>query len=645
MGKNRATKDPSTRLPESLQDELGVRSKRSRSSRERKPLTRKEKRKLRREKVFVVKEEKDDGMKRRTPGVGKKVKKTEPVKDAKIDPDRTEIEYYEKMLRKSSKRKRTENGSFDYRSEFRNQEDGLGYLLGAVMSDVEGSEDEAVGGPEDSTDDDVVNERGERDEEGEKDSPLEEKNAVVESQDQLVKKLRGLINRATDVNASRIAAQIVELLSGSDRDTASEWFADAIVASMKSCSAGLGAGVSPYLETYAGIVLYLGCKFAVHCAGLVIHRVALAFLSELQNESDAAGHFAVFLCELFKVRVTTCHLIFSVIRTLLGRTRERDIEILLYVLRRAGSDIRAEDPASLKAIVEMVQERSADKTKHSDDRPNSARFDTMLQLIMDIKNNRLRKNRPDNPERPWWRDIQVPDGAFPLEATLDLIERSEHQSTPWWEIRDMNVLDNDDRDEASSLPGAPPPDLDSLAASFRLNTSFRRSVFSLLMQSTDVTDATHRITSLNLRQGRDRDVIRVILHSFLRERTYNAFYPTLLTTLARSSKTFHLSITYAIWDQLKSSDTSSLSPHLAKLLTHLLNSNAFDLRLLRGADHLLLNPTSSQLTFFRQIFSNLTQLPNSPLQVLSSPTEPFQLTLLNFLHSYFPDLHNYVVTK
>jgi nucleolar MIF4G domain-containing protein 1 len=49
--------------------------------------------------------------------------------------------------------------------------------------------------------------------------------------------------------------------------------------------------------------------------------------------------------------------IYDLVRSLVEALGERDVELLLLLLRHAGGRLRADDPAALKDIVRMVQVR------------------------------------------------------------------------------------------------------------------------------------------------------------------------------------------------------------------------------------------------------------------------------------------------
>lgn len=78
---------------------------------------------------------------------------------------------------------------------------------------------------------------------------------------------------------------------------------------------------------------------------------------EEEEESLAreADNIVLLLAYLYAYGVVACGLVYELIRELVQRMGERDVELLLLLLRAAGGQLRGDDPAALKAIVLSVQ--------------------------------------------------------------------------------------------------------------------------------------------------------------------------------------------------------------------------------------------------------------------------------------------------
>ena len=58
----------------------------------------------------------------------------------------------------------------------------------------------------------------------------------------------------------------------------------------------------------------------------------------------------------------------------------------------------------------------------------------------------------------------------------------------------------------------------------------------------------------------EREVVRVLLHCALAERSWNPYYGHLALKLARASKSHRLTLQFALWDQFKVRGTALHRP-------------------------------------------------------------------------------------
>ncbi len=82
-------------------------------------------------------------------------------------------------------------------------------------------------------------------------------------------------------------------------------------------------------------------------------------------------------------------MIFDIMSDLAESFSEKDIELVVSVLRAVGFGLRKADPARMKELILLVRRRSSDaKEKSSGD---NRRVDFMLDVLMAVKNNNVRK--------------------------------------------------------------------------------------------------------------------------------------------------------------------------------------------------------------------------------------------------------------
>ena len=72
--------------------------------------------------------------------------------------------------------------------------------------------------------------------------------------------------------------------------------------------------------------------------------------TEIKNILNCLLHFFVF-------ESMTGHLLIDLIRYLLKSFAEPDIEILIFVLHNIGLQLRKEEPAAIKDIIELAEQK------------------------------------------------------------------------------------------------------------------------------------------------------------------------------------------------------------------------------------------------------------------------------------------------
>ncbi len=105
-----------------------------------------------------------------------------------------------------------------------------------------------------------------------------------------------------------------------------------------------------------------------------------------------------------------------------------------------------------------------------------------------------------------------------------------------------------------------------------MNTDIRRTVFFVVMGSTDFMDCFEKLQKLNLRGKQEREIVRVLLECCAQEAVYNAYYAHVAQKLCVFESSFRFTFQLAFWDHFKQFE--SMPPrrasNLAKLLAHLM---------------------------------------------------------------------------
>ena len=403
------------------------------------------------------------------------------------------------------------------------------------------------------------------------------------------------------------------------------------------------------------IPIYIACVAGVHfqsgdsvqLGGDVLERTVLALWNEIKKYreihshaepfgSKEASNYLLILCYLYNFGVVHCTIIYDLVRHFIKEFSELDVELLLLILSHCGLQLRSDDPTALKDIVIMVQKRSvevmnekeADGTKLS-----TSRAQFMVTAITDLKNNK-RKDRDVTigEKTSHYRRIigrmksvvsTLGDGkslsSNILRVTIQDILDIESKGR-WWKVgakwagHKEHGEGYNQKQQIESLvtkkTDAKQKKLLKMAATQRMNTDLRRSIFCIIMGSDDCQDAFENLIRSNLLKGKnEREVVRVIIHCCGTEKVYNPYYAFLSNRLCEYQSNCRFSFQLSLWDQFK--QFNEMKPrkaaNLAKLLANLLINNRMNLNVLKVID---INPNDmpeSAVIFLTILFTNILE--------------------------------------
>jgi len=394
------------------------------------------------------------------------------------------------------------------------------------------------------------------------------------------------------------------------------------------------ACIPPHMVMSGLIPLYVGAMSGVHWLGgdgiqlggcLVEWSVKKLFdslgearkvgaLKEDKHEmiNKKAANLLLIVCYLYNYGVIHCTLIYDLVRDFIRNFTEIDVESLLIVLSHCGQQLRADDPSALKEIVLLVKDRAqnADDSIDGNDQgaTDSSRIEYIVDTIIELKNNKPRK-----------QDLVLREKTNALKKSIGRIKSSASQSLAgkksgsclrvtlrdvldaetkgrWWMVgaswagnqHHGKLWGENDADEpldqessqlessSSSKKASDEEDgLLSLASSQRMNTDARRSIFCIVMGSSDCNDAFEKLVRQGmLKPKAERDVIRVIIHCCGEEKAFNPFYAYLAMRVCEFQQKSKFTLMLTFWDAFKQLESFSVRKiaNLAKLLAHLIGS-------------------------------------------------------------------------
>ncbi|XP_053374395.1 nucleolar MIF4G domain-containing protein 1 homolog [Mercenaria mercenaria] len=425
----------------------------------------------------------------------------------------------------------------------------------------------------------------------------EKKRFILE---RLQKQLKGLVNRASENNMQPISGEIEMLYLSNSRADVNETLVGLI------SDACIGPVLTPDRLSMELMMLVailhgnvgseVGAVFLQHFA----KRLHMLLMEPEYGQGKVMDNVVVLIAHLYNFKVVHSVLVFDILKKLTESFKEKDIEVILLLLRHVGFLLRKDSPSELKDFIVSVQTRagSADAMALAD----QSRVRFMLEVIMAIRNNNMRKIPNYDPEhldhlrkliKTYIRGGQFGDNQ--LHITLEDLLNAEEKGK-WWLVGSAwdgkNLHQN--QGITCSTSGTSKNNmalgqlevsskLQELARKQRMNTDLRRNIFFIIMTSEDYLDAFEKLIQLGLKSSQKQEIVLVILDCCLQEKKYNPFYSYLGQKFCEYHRTYQMAFQFCIWDKFK--EIGSLSDtnrnNLAKLLNHLIVNKAQSLSILK----------------------------------------------------------------
>lgn len=356
-------------------------------------------------------------------------------------------------------------------------------------------------------------------------------------------------------------------------------------------------------------------------------------------EKKRICNLILLLCYLYNYSITHCSFMYDIIRYLIDNFSEPDVECLLLLLRHCGRSLRSDDPLALKEIVLLVQKKKAQDSKLS----SSSRAEYMLSAIMDLKNNKRRKQDDAFSEKTAkLRKLlgrikssakSTKSSESSLRISLQDILDAETKGR-WWKVGASWVgnqfrFSEDGTDstqtkpESANMPSAAGSEenetLLRLASKYRMNTDRKRSIFCIIMGGADCEDAFEKLCRTSMLHNRsERDTVRVLMECCGNEKAYNNFYGHLAHRMCEYQPQCRFSLQLAYWDAFKQFDTMEprKAANLAKLLFHLVATHqALKLTAVLKAVEIDEDMEEAGLIFLTILLTDILEYYDDPAQV------------------------------
>ncbi|XP_077978502.1 nucleolar MIF4G domain-containing protein 1-like [Glandiceps talaboti] len=435
-----------------------------------------------------------------------------------------------------------------------------------------------------------------------------------EKLDRLRRQMKGYLNRLSESNMQSICTQIEELYLKHSRNDMSETLSSLIFEVCISHTATPERLAMEHMMLLSLLHSKVGSEVGAHFLQNLAKK-----LNDVYQQNDNYGegkecdNVVLLFAHLYNFKVIHCVLIYDIIKKLVEGFTERDIEMILLLLKNVGMSLRRDDSVSLKEVILQIQSKA---TEVKDKFKDHTRVKFMLETISALRNNNFRKIPNYDPThmehlkkilRALLKDHSSQEGQLRISLN-DLL--SAEEKGRWWIVGSawvgQQTLQSQSEKKQDSVSTNPVGGkILELSRKQRMNTDVRRNIFCIIVTSEDYIDAFNKLLHLNLKVSQEREIVYVILDCCIQEKAFNPYYAYLAGKFCQYDRKFQIAFQFALWDKFKVMDqqTAIQSSNLAKLVVHLLVTKSLVLSVLKVIEFAEMN--KPMMHWLRQVLLEL----------------------------------------
>lgn len=422
----------------------------------------------------------------------------------------------------------------------------------------------------------------------------------------LKRQLKGLFNRLAETNLPGILSSVEKLYLHHSRHNMQEAINTIVVESLVVNVLSPERLIIEHCVLIAALHSNVGTEVGAQFLELVVQKFDEIYQSSdhsdiTKKESD---NLLLIIAHLYNFGLVAASLVKDILLMLAEHFHDKDVELILLILRVVGFSLRKDDPALLKEVIVTLQTKAAQSTVQ----PARTRF--MLEIVLALRNNNLSKIPNYDPSltenyKKLSRSLTKKGEAFcRLNISYRELLAAEKRGR-WWVVG--SAWAGQGPHEDSSLSVQPSKEhqysasLMEMARKQRMNTEVRRNIFCILMTAEDFIEAFERLLRMELKGQQEREIIHVIIDCCIQEKTYNPYYAYLLQKFCHYHRRFQIASQFAFWDHFKGLKSLSQTQigHMSKLLVHLILESSLCLSILKVIEFTEIDRLS--VRFLRQI--------------------------------------------
>uniref|UniRef100_A0A8C5WCF6 Nucleolar MIF4G domain-containing protein 1 n=1 Tax=Leptobrachium leishanense TaxID=445787 RepID=A0A8C5WCF6_9ANUR len=434
-----------------------------------------------------------------------------------------------------------------------------------------------------------------------------------EELERLKKSVKGLLNRLSEPNMASTSRQMEELYMANSRKDMNETLTSVLMSACITRAIMPERLMSEHVLLVSILHHTVGIEVGAHILESLVKEFDKLHSSDTDTDSKECENLVVFIGDLYNFQVIDCALVFDLLRRFMVKFTERDMSLILHLLKNVGFSLRKDNAWAMKDIIEEAQKKANEALGKFKEQ---TRASFLLNILLALKSNDVRKIPLLKPE--------AMEGLRKLQRTL--IRSSSSGSDPRLRVSLASLLDADKVGRwwivGSSWSGTPMIDssgdkpqhpsigkvsakIMDLARKQRMNTDIRRNIFCVLMTSEDFLDAFEKLIKLGLKDHQEREIVHILIDCCLQEKTYNPFYAFLSSKFCEYDRRFQMTFQFSMWDKFRDLENLAATAftNLVNLLSHLIKSKSLPLSVFKVIEFSELD--KFRVSFLRQVLHKL----------------------------------------
>lgn len=431
--------------------------------------------------------------------------------------------------------------------------------------------------------------------------------------EKLKRKVKGLFNRLSEPNMANISGQLEEMYMNRSRKDMNDTLTEVLLAACVTPTLMPDRLLMEHVLLVSVLHHAVGLEVGAHFLETVVRKFDEIYKSSVEGKE--CDNLIAIVAHLYNFQVVHSLLIFDILKLLIDAFTEKDIELVLFVLRNVGFALRKDDALALKDLISEAQRKATDAGAKFKDQTR-VRF--MLETMLALKNNDMRKIPGYDPEpverlKKLQRTLisrSASGSDMKLRVSLDSLLRAEQVGRWWivgssWSGAPMISDQGTTNTKETTAVGQFSANVLDLARKQRMNTEVRRNVFCVLMTSEDYMDAFEKLLRMGLKDKQEREIVHVLMDCCLQEKSFNAFYAVLGQKFCTHDRRFQMTFQFSIWDKFRELDNLSTTTfnNLVHLITYFLQKKCLPLSILKAIEFGELD--KPKVRFLRQMLTKL----------------------------------------